>query len=202
MNCRYLKRPLMQILPVGAFLLAIPTHSFAGSVFEVIELEADKGAIELEALSGIAVGGVEPGDERSAHEFAIGYGIADFWKFTFGFEVANPRDENAEVEAFEIENLFLLPFGANAKGKAKSDDGFDYSLGFYSALEISREEGLDEGELALGPVFEAEFGALELTTNTFLTVPFENGEDPGFAYAVALKTEVNDAISLGFEAHG
>lgn len=47
-------------------------------VFEVIHPEVTQGEVEIEILSGFGLSNVEEGDERSEHEFAVGYGITDF----------------------------------------------------------------------------------------------------------------------------
>jgi len=177
-----------------------PQANAQGAVFEVIEPEIQKGAFEIEALSGIALDRVEEGDERSAHEFAIGYSFTDFWKFTVALEVANPRGESVEVEAFELESLLLLPFG-NHKEAQNGDDESELTLAFYTALEIPREDGISDGAIEFGPVVEFEFGDLELVGNLFAEIPFSN-EPAGFSFATKAVYPVRDSIGIGFESFG
>ena len=143
------------VAPLAALLFSTASISLAhaqAGIFEVVHPDVSKGQIELEFLNGIGLNNVEAGDERSVHEFAIAYGITDYWKFTAAFEVANPRGESAEVEAFELENLIILPFFGGGghdhdkkhdhdKEKGIEDDDDDHSpftLGFFTALEIPR----------------------------------------------------------------
>lgn len=205
---------LQAILATTALALVMQTGvttqaAAQAAVFEVIHPEVDKGEVEIEVLNGIGISNVEDGDERSAHEFAVGYGLADFWKFTVAVEVANPRGESAEVEGFELENLFILPLfnGTDRKDeKEAAADGDDdhhskFTLGFYTALEIPREGGISEGGIEFGPVFETAIGPFEWVGNLLVEAPFSEG-DPGLAYASQISFPVNDSISVGVENFG
>ena len=205
--------------PMAALLLSTASinlaHAQAG-IFEVTHPDVTKGEIELEFLNGIGLNNVEPGDERSVHEFAVGYGITDYWKFTAAFEVANPRGESAEVEAVELENLIILPFFGGGhdhekkhdhdkeKGVADDDDDDDhapFTLGFFTALEIPIEGGISEGGIEFGPVWEAELGKVEWVGNLLVEAPFSEG-DPGIAYASQLILPINDSVGIGVENFG
>ncbi|MEP3629803.1 MAG: hypothetical protein ABJN04_07375 [Hyphomicrobiales bacterium] len=203
--------------PLAALMLTTASinlaHAQAG-IFEVIHPDVTKGEIELEFLNGIGLNNVEDGDERSVHEFAIGYGITDYWKFTAAFEVANPRGGSAEVEAIELENLIILPFFGGGhddekkrdhdkeKGVEDDDDHHaPFTLGFYTALEIPTDGGISEGGIEFGPVWEAEIGKLEWVGNLFVEAPFSEG-DPGIAYASQLILPINDSVGIGVENFG
>ncbi len=183
--------------------VATPAYSQA-AVFEVVHPDVEQGEIEIEVLNGVGLGSVEDGDERSVHEFAIGYGLTDIWKFTAAVELANPESESAEVEAFEFENLVLLPFfggGHDHGGKTSDDDHAGFTLGFYTALEVPREDGISAGAISFGPVFEAEIGALTWVGNLLVEVPFEEG-DPGLAYASQVVLPLKENVGIGVENFG
>lgn len=188
-----------------SMLLTVSTQVHAqAAIFEVVHPDVEQGEIEIEVLNGVGLGSVEDGDERSVHEFAIGYGLTDIWKFTAAVEVANPESENAEVEAFEFENLILLPLfggGHHHDGKTPDDDHSGFSLGFYTALEVPREGGIDAGAIAFGPVFETEVGALKWVGNLLVEVPFEEG-DPGLSYASQVVFPLNESVGIGVENFG
>ena len=174
------------------------------AIFEVVHPDVEQGETEIEVLNGVGLGSVEDGDERSVHEFAIGYGLTDIWKFTAAVELANPESESAEVEAFEFENLVLLPFfggGHDHGGKESGDNHSGFTLGFYTALEVPRKGGIDAGAIAFGPVFEAEIGALSWVGNLLIEVPFEEG-DPGLAYASQIVMPLNENVGIGVENFG
>ncbi len=176
-------------------------YSQAG-IFEVIHPDVEQGEVEIEILNGVGLGTVEDGEERSVHEFAIGYGFTDYWKLTAAIEVANPQGENPEVEAFEFENLLLLSKGGHGEADEDGDEHHDFTLGFYTALEVPTEGGISEGGIAFGPVIEAEFGELEFVGNLFAEVPFADGEDAGLAYATQLILPVSDNFGIGIENFG
>ena len=187
-------------------------------VFEVIHPETEKGEVEIEVLNGIGLSDVDDGEERSEHEFAIGYGITDSWKLTFAVEVANPSDESAEVEGFEIESLLLLPFGGgghNEKEDKESDEhdhghghghGHDdhgaFTFGIFAAVEIPEEGGLSDGAVEIGPVFEAGLGSWNWVGNALVEIPLEDDADAGLVYASQLVYPVNDVFGVGFEIFG
>ena len=206
------------VAPLAALLLSTASinlaHAQAG-IFEVVHPDVSKGQIELEFLNGIGLNNVEDGDERSVHEFAVAYGITDYWKFTAAFEVANPRGESAEVEAIELENLIILPFFGGGHDHEKKhdhdrekgveidddDDHGGFTLGFFTALEIPTEGGISEGGIEFGPVWEAEIGKVEWVGNLLVEAPFSEG-DPGIAYASQLVLPVSDHIGIGVENYG
>lgn len=185
--------------------MAVSAEAYAqAAIFEVVHPDVEQGEIEIEVLNGVGLGRVDDGDERSVHEFAIGYGLTDIWKFTAAVELANPESENAEVEAFEFENLVLLPFfggGHDHSGKTSDDNHSEFTLGFYTALEVPREGGINAGGIAFGPVFEAEVGSLKWVGNLLIEVPFEEG-DPGLAYASQIVLPLNESVGIGVENFG
>jgi hypothetical protein len=98
---------LFRIFALSLGLFAWPSLA-TSQVFEVIHPDVVQGGFEMEFLNGMTIGDVEDGEERSAHEIALGYGVFDFWKTTLAIEIANPESESAEFEAFEWVNVFLF----------------------------------------------------------------------------------------------
>lgn len=191
-------------LVFASLVCAVGSASAQGAVFEVVHPDVERGEVEIEVLNGIGLGRVANGEERSVHEFAVGIGVTDHWKITGAVEVANPRGDNVKVEAFELENLIVLPIGgiAHAEEEQDGDDHSGFSLGLFTALEIPTEGGISEGALEIGPVFEAGIGVAEFVGNLFVEVPFANGEDPGLSYASQLVFPVNESFGVGIENFG
>lgn len=181
-------------------------------VFEVIHPDVIEGGFEFESLNGVTLDDVEDGDERSAHEIAIGYAPTDFWKTKFAIEIANPEGEPGEYEAFEWENVFLLPFGEghgahDSHDHGSHDHGEDRffaleAVGIFAALEVPNEGGFDSGAIEVGPIAEATIGPVQTIANFFFGIPFESEEDPGIAYAVQVKYPVSEQFGIGFESFG
>ena len=174
-------------------------------VFEVIHPDVEKGQFELEALNGLGLGSIDNGEERYVLELALGYSPFSFWKTKVAVELAKPEHETAEIEAYEWENVFILPIG-NAGHDHNHQGGSDGAelgpVGFYAALEIPNEGGINEGGAAFGPIAEGRIGPVIMVGNLFLDLPFADGMDPGLAYAVSAQTPVTDWMDLGAEAHG
>ena len=187
-----------------------PDHGVRAQVLEVIHPEVEKGGFEVELLSGVRLDSVDAGDEKGVYEFAIGYAPTDFWKPKIAFEIADPKGDTPELEAIEIENLFLF-YGA---GGHDHDHDHDHhhgdsglrSAGLYTVLEIPQSGGIDDGAVALGPVAEWGIGRADLIGNLLLEFPFESGEDTALSYAAQLSWPIGEGrgaeYALGFEAHG
>jgi len=202
--------PAIRIAP-AALAALVWTGPAPAQVFEVIHPDVVKGGFEVEVLNGVVLDDIARGEERSVHEIAIGYSPFSFWKTTGAIEIANPRGEAAELEAFEWENVFLLPLGGDPHGHGHDHShGHDAggltlgAVGVYLALEVPNEGGIGAGGLEIGPVAEFGVGPVEMVANLFLDIPFEDGADPGLAYALsaAVPVDAADRISVGAEAHG
>ena len=185
----------------------IASHASAGGVFEVIHPDVDHGGFELEILNGFALENVDSGEEESVHEFALGYGVTSFWKTTFAVEFANIDGEGFEYEAFEWENVFLLPLGGHDDDHGHDGDhsgeGFALeALGFYAALEVPDEGGFDDGAVVLGPIAEVQVGPVSVLGNLFVEIPFDGDEDEGLVYAAAASVPVSDTVAIGVEGFG
>jgi len=195
----------------GLVLATTAAAPAAAQVFEVIHPEVERGAFEFEQLNGFRLDSVETGDERSGHEIALGYAPVSFWMPTLAVEIANPEEEKAEVEALEVENVFVFPFGNGAHADHGHGGGYDddddvqgpgYALGFYAALEIPNEGGIDQGAASFGPIGEVRLGLVDVIGNLFVETPFSDGQDPGLAYAFSAAAPVGGGFSLGAEAFG
>lgn len=204
-------------ISVYALLAAFAASPATAQVYEVIHPDIQPGGFELEILNGVTLSDVETGDERAAHELAISYAPFPFWKPILAVELAKPKGEAYEVEAVEIASVFLLPFGMGAQhddhGHHHGHDhghhhgrgdaaGSNFALGLYTALEIPNSGGLSHGAFSLGPIAEAHLGPVKAIGNLLVEIPFEDGEDPGIAYALAASTPVARQIDVGLEAHG
>jgi hypothetical protein len=184
-----------------AVAASLVMSSASAQIFEVIEPDVDKGSFELEILNGVTLTNVESGEERSAHAIEIGYSPFSWWKITGAIEITNPSGENAEIDAYEWENVFLAPIGNGNNG----DGSGLRALGLFVALEVPNDGGFSRGELAVGPIAEFALGPVTTVANLFVQIPF-TADDPGLAYALSAAVPVarleHVEVSAGFEAHG
>ncbi|MEM7215906.1 MAG: hypothetical protein AAF423_10220 [Pseudomonadota bacterium] len=186
------------------FSSVVAANAQAG-IFEVVHPDVKQGEIEIEILNGVSLNSIDDGEERSVHEFAIGYGLTDFWKVTAAVEVANPQGDDPLVEGFEFENLLILFGGGHHHDEGESEveeEHHDFTLGFFTALEVPKEGGISEGAVEFGPVIETGIGSAEFVGNLFVEVPFADGEDAGLAYASQLIFPVSDGFGFGVENFG
>lgn len=195
------------LLAAGTLLATAPAQA-GGGIFEVIHPEVVEGGFEFESLNTLFTDDLPAGEERSVHEIALGVGVTDWWKTVAAFEIANPEDETAELEAFEWENIFILWQGG---GNGGHDHGHDHAhdhghggpvLGFYAALEVPNKDGIEKGALALGPIGGFDVGSFSIIGNLFVEVPFEDGKDAGLGYALSANTPIAESFRIGVEAHG
>lgn len=204
---------LAKTATISAGLLLAQTSYVNAGVFEVIHPDVKKGEYELEFLNGANLDSVDDGEERSEHELALGYSFTDNWKLTGAIEIANPAGESLEVEGFELQSVYILPF-SNGKKSAKGHDhnhnhehahGEDkhsgWTLGILAALEIPEEDGFDEGAFEIGPIVEATFGPFLWVGNLVLEVPFGD-EDPGLGFASQTIYPVTNSFGIGVESFG
>lgn len=185
-------------------LLLLPGLA-AAQVFEVVHPDVVENGFELEILNGASLGNVANGEERSAHEIALGYGFTDFWKSIIAIEIANPEGGAGAFEAIEWENIILLPFGeGHSHGHDHSDHGFAAleSVGVLLAFELPNAGGLDEGAMEIGPIAEIAIGPFETVSNLTFELPFADGANVGMAYALQAKYPLGNQIGIGFEAFG
>ena len=182
-------------------------------VFEVIHPDVKEGQIEFEVLNTVVLDGIAVGDERTVHEVALGYAPVDFWKTTVALELVNTRGDGGALEAFEWENVLVLPFGGHGHDDDEHDhdhnDGGLFALGavgLYFAMEVPAEVGIREGGAAVGPIAEFDIGPVETIANLLIDIPFEDGVDPGLAYALSAAVPLGALgpmdLAAGFEAHG
>ena len=199
-------------LRAALLVLALPAAAQA-EVFEVIHPDVTEGWFEFEILNTIILDNVGVGEERSVHEFALGYAPTSFWKTTVALEAATIRGDGSTLEAFEWENVLLF-FGGDGHDD-HDHDGHDHdhgsgfgleALGLYGALEVPREGGIQTGGAAIGPVAELALGPVHTVANLLVEIPFDEGEDPGLAYALSAAVPVFETgsaeFAAGFEAFG
>lgn len=197
-----MKHAILPLLAAGMLFAA----GAQAQVFEVIHPDIEEDGFEFEVLNGLTLSGVAVGDERSAHEIAFSYAPTSWWKPTIALEIANPRGANAEVEAFEFENVFLMPGGSegahNHSHSQAHDDGTHILAGLFVGMELPNNAGIREAEVSFGPFAEVETGPWLVIGNLFVDVPFEDGVDPGVSYALSAARAVGSDWRLGLEMFG
>jgi len=195
---------LLGIVLTGFLALASVARA---QVFEIIEPDVEQGSVEIEMLSGVVLSEVEGDQDRSGHEFSIGYAPFSFWFSEAVIAIAKPVDEGVEYDAFEWENTFVIPLGIEDAAEGEPQDLFALEgVGAYLAWEVPKEGGAGESSLTVGPIAAVRLGPVDSVLNLFAEIPFSDDEDAGLAYALSVSTPVADFgrgdVALGFEGHG
>ena len=111
------------------------------------------------------------GDERQqAGSIGFGWGLTERWFTELYLKYAREGDMGNHLDAMEWENKFQL----TETGKYPVD------VGFIVESEVPRQNG-DAYELKFGPLFQSEFGKVQLNGNLLFERKYRgNGElDPG-----------------------
>lgn len=110
----------------------------------------EQGEKELDFKSGSA----DSDPRKTVATLGLGYGANAWWFTEVYVKYAKLGSDNLKYDAFEWENKFQL----TETGKYPVD------VGFITEIEIPRDR--DEGiELKIGPLFQTEFGKLQLNGN-------------------------------------
>lgn len=211
------RRPFAAASVAAGLFMTLTAATAQAGPYEVIHPDIRAGGFELEMLNSVVVSKVHHGEELSEHEIGLAYAPFWFWKPKLALEIGNKRGESAELEAFAFENVFLLPIGRNAAGARHDhghghshshshshghDHGGGFALGIFAALEVPNEGGMAEAEASLGPIVEFALGPVDTIANLFLDIPFKNGKETGFSYALQGSTPISRQFAIGAEAHG
>lgn len=178
---------LPKVLAITSLLACIAsTHGKAQS-FDIHAPEVTKGALELEALSGINLGNVR-GEPRNAHEFKLGYGVSDRWMLEVGALVEKSDGEATRLARLSFESISVLA------PVRKEGLGF----GWFNSVEIATSTGI-HNTLITGPLLHWSRGSASLLVNPFVEKTFGAGAEPGFdfSYIWRGKTEVAHGLAVG-----
>ncbi|HEX5055408.1 MAG TPA: hypothetical protein VFX02_02815 [Gammaproteobacteria bacterium] len=152
----------------------------------------EQGELELE-MRGVHVLDDEGGSEGDKTlKFAVGYGVNAWWWTEAYLEFEDERGEDAELEAYELENIFQL-----------SEPG-EYAVDFGFLTEIEKVRELDIVELKVGPLFQKDFA--DWTGKLNLLTERQFGDDKTedeweFIGRAQLKYRLSSAFEPGIELH-
>lgn len=135
-------------------LIAMQSSGAAVQVFEVIHPEIEAGGFEFESLNGVSLVDVEEGDERSAHEIALGFALGVF----VGREVPNEGGVDESTVSFgPVGEVGVGPASvtANSFVEVPVDDDVDPGLSYALAGSVPVAEAISLGFEAHGEVEQA-----------------------------------------------
>lgn len=173
---------------LGALVLPL---AHAGPANYVHTPNVEYGEREIELVLGAQRGG---GAEREdAALLLFGMGVTQRWFTEVGVEFARGADSGTKLEAVEWENIFQL----TERGQYPVDLGL--------LVEIERPQDRDEGyELKVGPLFQTEFGRVQLNGNLIFERHFDAKEksETELAYEWQAKYRWKPALEFGAMGFG
>jgi len=137
------------VLMAAMGMLCLPS-AHAGPADYVYTPNVEQGEKEIDFKFGTA----DSAPRQSLASLGLGYGANDWWFTEVYLKYAKTGGDSVKYDAFEWENKFQL----TETGKYPVD------VGFITEIEVPRDH--DEGvELKVGPLFQTEFGKLQLNGN-------------------------------------
>jgi len=170
-----------------------PLQAIASPADYVHTPEVEYGEKEIDFKFGTARKSDQP--NATASSLGLGYGATEYWFTEIYLE--REREDNAGITLAEWENKFQL----TETGKYPVD------LGFVIEIEAPLSNKHNPYELTLGPLFQTEFGKLQLNGNVLFgrkLGPQNEGEthDTTLGYQWQLKYRWQKAFEFGAQGFG
>lgn len=144
---------------LGAFL---STAAVAGPADYIYTPTVEYGEREIDFKFGSAR--LPGGNKSQAANIGFGYGATEWWFTEVYLKYAKSTAQNTRLTAVEWENKFQL----TESGKYPVD------VGLVTELEVPRDRN-DAYEFKFGPLFQTEFGKVQLNGNLLFEREFSDG---------------------------
>ena len=172
-------------------------NTLAGPSDYVTTPHVEHGEREVDFKFGSARDGT--GDRQQAWSVGYGYGASDRWFTEIYAKLQAGGGEGDRLDAWEWENKFQLV----------ETGEYPVDIGFLTELERPHRKGEPAYEFKFGPLFQTEFGKLQLNANLFLERKFRgSSEDPAaqhdteFGYQWQVKYRWQPAFEFGLQGFG
>ena len=168
-----------------------PLFAHAAPADYIYTPAVEYGEKEIEFKAGSARKGADP--RESAASVGFGYGAKDWWFTEVYLKYKRENNEGSKLDAIEWENKFQL----TETGKYPVDVGF--------LLEIERPREHSEGwEVKWGPLFQTEFGKIQLNANLLLQRSYraDAPSETQFLYQWQAKYRWLPQFEFGFQGFG
>jgi hypothetical protein len=175
---------------VAALGLLCLQSAHAGPADYVYTPTVEKGEREIDFKAGTQ----DSDPRKSAAMLGVGYGANDWWFTEVYVKVAKEGGDSVKYDAFEWENKFQL----TETGKYPVD------VGLITEIEVPRERKEEVIELKLGPLFQTEFGKLQLNANVLFEdhVDAEEPSETEMGYQWQAKYRWKPALEYGLQGFG
>ena len=177
------------LLAAGTLLTSMV--AYAGPSDYVYTPTVENGEKEIDFKLGSAESGDDP--RESATSLGLGYGATEWWFTEVYAKFKKQNDESTKFDAIEWENKFQL----TDPGKYPVDTGF--------VVEVEKPHDSSEGwEFRYGPLFQTEFGKLQLNTNLLLESRVDDAAHAPtvFQYQWQVKYRWQQRFEFGLQGFG
>ncbi|HMA11896.1 MAG TPA: hypothetical protein VKO83_08405 [Steroidobacteraceae bacterium] len=174
---------------IAAMGLLCLQSAHAGPADYVYTPTVEKGEREIDFKSGTQ----DSDPRKSVGTLGFGYGANDWW-FTEVYVKGAKEGGDFKYDAFEWENKFQL----SETGKYPVD------VGFITEIEVPREREEEGIELKIGPLFQTEFGKLQLNGNVLFEDHVDAAESSPteMGYQWQVKYRWKPALEYGLQGFG
>lgn len=184
------------VLAAGLWIGAM-TGGARAQTFDVKQIEVTKGYLGI-GLSNTFHAGLPAGVDanRSAHDQALDYGLASWWKVSGVMKLERPLEADFRAARLAFESTFVLR-GLDEK------KAVDLGLGWFSAVEASIHDDTTNA-FVFGPILTLKLDQTTVTANPFLERTFGRNRVDGIAfnYAWHVKHELRKGLAIGVEGFG
>ncbi len=188
----------MNLRPLAFCLGALlSTLTCAGPADYIYVPTVEQGEREIDFKAGSARNG--GGDREQAASIGFGYAAGEYWFTEIYLKYAGASGDPTHYDAFEWENKFQL----TETGKYPVD------VGMITEIERPRRLGEPAYEFRFGPLFQSEFGKLQLNGNLLFERRFRSSsEDPTvqhhteIGYQWQVKYRWQQAFEYGLQGFG
>ena len=182
-----------------AFLLGAFNFSmaFAGPSDYVYTPNVEHGEREVDFKFGSARDGA--GDREQGSSIGYGYGASERWFTEIYAKFQSGGGEGNHLDALEWENKFQL-----------TETGeYPIDIGLITEIERPHRKGEPAYEFKFGPLFQTEFGRLQLNANLLFERKFRGSDedasvqhDTEFGYQWQIKYRWQPAFEFGLQGFG
>jgi hypothetical protein len=178
-----------QVLCLGMALLSGSVH--AGPADYVYMPTVDYGEKEIDFKFGTAE---QPsGETKQVASLGVGYGATDWW-FTEVYLKTEHENPEPRLNILELENKFQL----TETGK------YPLEAGLITEFEFPLNQDGEPYEFKFGPLFQTEFGQVQLNGNLLLETKFGEGNptETVFQYQWQVKYRWHREFEFGLQGFG
>jgi hypothetical protein len=176
---------------VAALFLQLPTAQ-ADPADKVYLPTVEQGEWEVELRGGFQRWRGHDDDRERQFVGDVGYGFTPWWKSELAVGVTRLPDTSTRLDEIEWENIFAL----TEPGQYWVD------LGLFA--ELARDHAEGRNVVAIGPMFQKEFGRLQANINVLFERQLGAHAEPGaeIDYAWQMKWRGNPRFEPGLQGFG